>query len=178
MAPSKTLNYTNVAVADESSISNKTLDRKYAYGPRGMPAVVIREKRRSERWSLLPAYTIEGFLPDPLITKGSINGDLFVSWLLYVVLRHMNRYPDDHSVLIIDNCSTHRIDEVRNACDLAGVRLLYLPPYSPDFNPIESAFHCVKQWMRRNRDFAPKFDDPEIDEKFNAFILAASEGQI
>jgi transposase len=72
--------------ADESSMSDKTLDRKYGYAPKGLPATVIREKHRSERYSLLPAYGMEGFLDDPLIVKGSVTGELFVDWLIHSVL--------------------------------------------------------------------------------------------
>jgi hypothetical protein len=91
-------------------MSNKTLDRKYGYAPKGLPATVIREKHRSERYSLLPAYAMEGFLDNPLIVKGSVTGELFVNWLIDSVLPQMNPFPEDRSVLIIDNCSTHRIE--------------------------------------------------------------------
>jgi DDE superfamily endonuclease len=91
-------------------MSDKTLDRKYGYAPKGLPATVIREKHRSERYSLLPAYGLEGFLDDPLIVKGSVTGELFVDWLIHSVLPQMNPFPEDRSVLIIDNCSTHRVE--------------------------------------------------------------------
>jgi transposase len=161
--------------ADESAASNKTLDRKYGYAPKGLPATVVREKRRTERFSLLPAYTINGFLEHPLIVRGSVDGELFVEWLIHAVLPQMNPFPEERSVLIIDNCSTHRIEAVQEVCDNAGVKLLYLPPYSPDLNPIEPAFHCLKQWMRRNRDYAPDYSDPDVDKKFHAFLIQACE---
>jgi hypothetical protein len=72
--------------ADESSMSDKTLDRKYSYAPKGLPVVVTREKHRLERYSLLPAYTKDGFLENPLIVKGAVTGDLFIDWLLHSIL--------------------------------------------------------------------------------------------
>jgi hypothetical protein len=64
--------------ADKSSISDKTLDRKYGYALKGLPAVVTREKHRSERYSPLPAYVKDGFLDNPLIMQGSVTRDLFI----------------------------------------------------------------------------------------------------
>ncbi|KAN0081832.1 hypothetical protein V8E54_003130, partial [Elaphomyces granulatus] len=78
------------------------------WAPKGLSATVIGEKHRSERYSLLPAYRMEGFfLDDPLIVKGSATGELSVDWLNILCVA-----PDeeDRSVLIIDNCSTHRIE--------------------------------------------------------------------
>jgi len=97
---------------------------------------------------LLPAYTIDGFLKHPLIIRGAVDGELFVEWLIHAVIPQMNPFPEERSILIIDNCSTHRVAAVQEVCDNAGIMLLYLPPYSPDLNPIEPAFHCLKQWMR------------------------------
>jgi len=124
---------------------------------------------------LLPAYAKDGFLKYLLIIRGAVAGDLFIDWLIHGILPQMNRFLEERSVLIIDNCSTHRTEAVQEACDAAGILLVYLSPYSPDLNPIEPAFHCLKQWMRRNRDYVPKHDDPEVEEKFRAFLIQACD---
>jgi transposase len=54
----------------------------------------------------------------------------------------------------MDNHSIHRSDELEEMCEAAGVILLYLPPYSPDLNPIEQSFSQLKAWMRRNQRMA------------------------
>lgn len=76
-------------------------------------------------------------------------------------------YPGVRSVVVMDNCAIHHDEEVRaiveGECgmsyvfsmlicteDATGAKLIYLPPYSPDFNPIEQAFHSVKAWLRRH----------------------------
>src|SRR5579871_1405136 len=84
-------------------------------------------------------------------------------------------FPAEHSVLIIDNVNLHRNTAVKDACDTAGVMLLYLPPYSPDLNPIEPTFYCLKQWMRRIRDYALRYDNLEAESKFSAFLISACE---
>lgn len=64
----------------------------------------------------------------------------------------MNKWPLPNSVLIIDNASIHKVDGIREMVEAHGARLVYLPAYSPDFNPIELAFSKIKSWLRGNRD--------------------------
>ena len=52
----------------------------------------------------------------------------------------MQPFPDKHSVVIMDNCSIHHVAEVKDLIEDAGILLLFLPPYSPDYNPIEELF--------------------------------------
>lgn len=94
---------------DESACSEKSLDRKYGYSPRGMPAADRKRVRRTERFSLLPAYDINGFLDDPLIVKAAVDGEMFKTWLQGSVIPQMNPYPGPRSVLVMDNCRTHRV---------------------------------------------------------------------
>lgn len=63
----------------------------------------------------------------------------------------LNPYPSWWSVVILDNCAIHHDEEICQIIETeCGARLVYLPPYSPDFNPIEQAFHSVKSWLRRH----------------------------
>jgi transposase len=94
---------------DESACSEKSLDRKYGYSPRGMPSADRRHIRRTERFSLLPAYDINGFLDGPLIIKAAVDGEMFKNWLQESVIPQMNPYPGPRSVLVMDNCQTHRV---------------------------------------------------------------------
>jgi transposase len=71
----------------------------------------------------------------------------------------MNPFPGPRSVLILDNASCHRSQELKDMCEEAGVILDFLPPYSPDFNPIEESFSALKAWVRRNRELVDSFDD-------------------
>ena len=70
----------------------------------------------------------------------------------------MNPYPAKHSVLVMDNARIHHDDDLVAAVEDIGGRVLYLPPYSPDLNPIETAFSAMKSWLKRYRDFANYFD--------------------
>jgi len=95
---------------DESAANERTLDRKYGWAPKGLPAIDFKLLHRSTRWSILPAYTIDGYLPQPLVIQGSVTGELFVNWLEDSVLPQCAPYPGPRSVLVMDNCSTHKVD--------------------------------------------------------------------
>ena len=79
--------------------------------------------------------------------------------------------PLPNSVLIMDNASIHKSAEVRALCDEFGVHLEFLPPYSPDYNPIEESFAELKAWMKKNRGLALTFEG-----NFGGFIELAVQG--
>lgn len=60
-------------------------------------------------------------------------------------------------VLVIDNASSHRNEELVNMCYEVDVLLAYLPPYSPDFNPIETSFSVLKQWIKRHTNLIDSY---------------------
>jgi transposase len=62
-------------------------------------------------------------------------------------------YPGPLSVLVLDNARIHHNDEILTLADRFGVRIEYLPPYSPDLNLIEEAFSQIKHFIRRNKDY-------------------------
>ena len=139
---------------DESAANEFTKDRKFGWSLVGCPAVKERDFRRSERWSILPAYTTGGYMAWKIF-QGSYTKQIFNHFVYTEVLPRMNAYSEDRpprSVLVMDNAKIHCSDELQQMCNEAGVLLVYLPPYSPDYNPIEQSFNQIKQWMRKNRD--------------------------
>ncbi|TJV48412.1 MAG: IS630 family transposase, partial [Mesorhizobium sp.] len=88
------------------------------------------------RWDRLAA---------PCVFDGPINGQCFRAYVeqqLITVLK-----PGD--IVVMDNLGSHKSAAVRQMIKAAGARLWYLPPYSPDLNPIEQAFAKIKHWMRQ-----------------------------
>jgi len=73
---------------------------------------------------------------------------------LGTLLPQMQPYDgqNEHSVLIVDNCSVHHIQEVKDLLSHAEILHMFLPPYSPDLNPIEEAYSFVKQYLRQHDD--------------------------
>jgi transposase len=80
----------------------------------------------------------------PFVYDGAMNGHVFLAYVEQVLVPTL--MPGD--IVIMDNLSAHKAAGVREAIETAGARLLFLPPYSPDFNPIENAFSKLKALLR------------------------------
>lgn len=89
------------------------------------------------------ALTLRGFIA-PWVLDGPINRDAFETYVQKVLVPELR--PGD--IVVMDNLGSHKGPGVRAAIEAAGARLLYLPPYSPDFNPIENAFAKLKAALR------------------------------
>nr|WP_156348770.1 IS630 family transposase [Sphingomonas sp. Leaf230] len=81
----------------------------------------------------------------PWVLDGPMNGDAFTTYVTRVLVPELS----PGNVVIMDNLSSHKVPAVRAAIEAAGARLLFLPPYSPDFNPIEMAFSKLKAHLRK-----------------------------
>ena len=112
--------------------------------------------KRSTRWSILPAIGINGYI-DYEIIQGSFNAKKF-NFFIRLLLRKIDLFPRLRSILILDNVNSHLSEDLATMCEEAGVRLEYLPLYSPDYNPIEESFSALKAWMRRNRELVLAFE--------------------
>ena len=84
-------------------------------------------------------------LTAPMVLDGPMNGAAFLAYVEQVLVPTLS--PGD--VVIMDNPPSHRVSGVREAIEAAGATRLFLPPYSPDFNPIEQAFAKFKALLRK-----------------------------
>jgi transposase len=66
----------------------------------------------------------------------------------------MNQYPDANSVIVCDNAMIHQGARIQQICDIARVRLIYLPPYCPELNPIELCFASIKQKLQASQNLS------------------------
>ena len=135
-----------IVAIDESACNERTSDRKYGWSPVGQSVELDYSIKRSERWSLLPAMTVNGYLSHRLF-QGAITSKIMEDFLEVDVLPYLN--PGYH-ILLMDNASIHRSPTIARLCRDYGVGLEYLPPYSPDYNPIERSFKTLKAWMKKN----------------------------
>ena len=83
-------------------------------------------------------------LTAPCVFDGPINGVSFRAYVEQVLVPTLR--PGD--IVIMDNLGSHKAAAIRKSINAAGARLWFLPPYSPDLNPIEQVFSKVKHWMR------------------------------
>jgi len=81
----------------------------------------------------------------PMVLDGPINRVSFEAYVTHVLVPELR--PGD--IVVMDNLASHKAPAVRAAVEAAGARLLFLPPYSPDFNPIENAFAKLKALLRK-----------------------------
>jgi transposase len=84
-----------------------------------------------------------GFIA-PLCVDGAVNGQVFKAW----VEQHLVRELKPGDIVVMDNLSSHKVAGVVEAIEAAGASVRYLPPYSPDLNPIELAFSKFKKLLR------------------------------
>ncbi|TFY62431.1 hypothetical protein EVG20_g6705 [Dentipellis fragilis] len=137
---------------DESHFNRLTLRRSYGWAPIGNRARRRDFFVRGKRYSILPAISLDGILHLDVFDR-PVTGDLF-SGFISDLLDQMQPFPNRNSVIVMDNASIHKVPGIREAIEEHGMRLLYLPAYSPDLNPIEEAFSFIKTWLRSNRDEA------------------------
>ena len=84
-------------------------------------------------------------LTAPLVVDGPINSELFLAY----VQQHLASTLQPGDIVVMDNLSSHKGPQVRKAIEQVGAQLVYLPPYSPDFNPIEMVFAKLKALLRK-----------------------------
>ena len=127
---------------DESGVTTK-MTRRYGRCPVGQRLVCSVPQGHYQTSTVIAGVRLGGPCA-PWLFAGPMDGEMFLAWVrqgLAPVLR-----PQE--VVILDNLATHKVAGVRPAIEAAGARLIYLPPYSPDFNPIENLWSQIKAILR------------------------------
>lgn len=118
---------------DETGADRRNAIRKYGYSMRGMPLKSHHFLARGERVSAIACISLAGLI-DVMTVKGTTDGDTFYNF----------NGINPHSVVIMDNCAIHNVDGVVKSILDVGALVHFLPPYSPDLQPIEETFSKVK----------------------------------
>lgn len=127
---------------DESGVTTE-MTRRYG---RAFGGERVREPNPAGHWktlTLLGAMSIEGMIAT-MTVEAPTDGEVFLAYLEQVLCPRLKR----GDVVVMDNLSSHKVAGVRERIEAAGAELLYLPPYSPDFNPIEQCWSKLKQALR------------------------------
>lgn len=127
---------------DESGVTTE-MTRRYGWGPRSerVPEAVPAGHWRT--LTVLAALTQDGILASMSVASPT-DGDVFLAFVEQVLAPRL----EPGHLVILDNLSAHKVDGVRQLIEGRGAAVLYLPPYSPDFNPIEMAWAKMKQLLR------------------------------
>ena len=127
---------------DETS-AKTTMTRTHGYAPRGERLTDVTPYGHWHTTTFVGALRAEGFVA-PMVIDGAVNGELFRAYVERVLVPELR--PGD--VVVMDNLASHKAAGVQAAIEAVGGRALYLPPYSPDLNPIENAFSKLKRLLR------------------------------
>ena len=111
--------------------------------PRGQRLIDKTPHGHWKTTTLIAALGIEG-IRCATVVDGAVNGDVFEAFIKQVLVGHLK--PGD--VVIMDNLSSHKRARIRELIEATQAKLMYLPPYSPDLNPIEMIFSKIKQSLR------------------------------
>jgi transposase len=117
--------------------------RRYGRAPRGKRLVEAVPHGHWQISTFIGGLRQSGMVA-PCVIDGAVDGEMFVAYVEQVLVPELQ--PGD--TVILDNLSSHKVAGVRTAIEAAGAHLLYLPPYSPDLNPIEMAFAKLKSLLR------------------------------
>jgi transposase len=127
---------------DESGVTTE-MTRRYGWGLRSER---VREAVPAGHWrtlTVLAALTTEGVLAS-MSVESPTDGDVFLAFVEQVLVPRLQ----PGQLVILDNLGAHKVDGVRQLIEATGASLFYLPPYSPDFHPIEQAWSKLKQLLR------------------------------
>ena len=137
---------------DESGCDRRNSIRKWGYSLRGMPPKDHQLLVRGTQYSAIPIMSVEG-IHDVFLAEGTMNGERFEDFIqttLLPILQPFN-WINPLSVVIMDNASIHHVEGVTDLVEhQAGARLVFLPPYSPELDPLEEVFSEVKSIMKQN----------------------------
>lgn len=137
----------HLVYVDESGCDKRIGFRRTGWSPLGVTTVQVTRFHRDRRYQILPAYAQDGILLSPVF-RGSTDGTIFENFIEQL-LHHCNPFPQSRPVIIMDNASFHYSERIKQMYQDAGVILVYLPPYSPDLNPIEEFFVELKAFIKK-----------------------------
>ena len=132
-----------VIFLDETAVNTKMI-RTHGRSHRSLRLVDAVPHGHWQTSSLVAGLCLAGIVA-PYIINGAMTGALFLAYVQQVLVPALR--PGD--IVVMDNLSCHKVAGIREAIEGAGAALIYLPPYSPDLNPIEQAFAKIKSYLRK-----------------------------
>ena len=124
--------------------TNISLSPLYAWAPKGERAHCSVPRNRGPNTTVLSSMTLEGMGPS-LVVEGATTSEVFETYVEQVLAPTLR----SGQVVVMDNLNAHKGERIKELIEERGCELVYLPPYSPDFNPIEEAFSKIKRLLRK-----------------------------
>jgi len=137
----------NRLVFIDETWASTAMVRLYGRASRGQRLIAAVPHGHWKTTTFLAGLRDDGLVA-PYVLDGPIDGAHFCAWVEQMLAPTLT--PGD--VVIMDNLASHKVKGVRAAIEAAGAELLYLPPYSPDLNPIENIFAKIKAFLRKRAE--------------------------
>ena len=151
-----------IAYVDESGI-DECLHREYGYAPRGEKVMESIPGRKFQRTNIIAAQMGDQIIA-PMQYNGTTDAPLFEFWFEQWLLPYL---PED-TVIVMDNASFHSKEHLNLIAEKYHRKIIFLPPYSPELNPIENFWHTLKHWLRMHIHHYNSLDDA-ISAAFQIF---------
>ncbi|KAK2459804.1 hypothetical protein APHAL10511_008236 [Amanita phalloides] len=137
---------------DESAVDCRTTYRGRAWAIHGNKATRKAFFVHGRHFSILPALSLtEGILHCDIV-EGAFDSNLFYTFISRLLDR-MELFPGSNSVIVMDNCRIHKHPAILDLIESRGMRYEFLPPYSPDYNPIKLTFSALKYHLRHDGEY-------------------------
>lgn len=143
----------DIVYLDESGI-DRFLQRDYARSERGKQVVCDIKGNKYQRVSMIAAQCKKAILA-PMVFKGTCDAKLFNGWLETQLLPTLKA----GQVVVMDNYCIHKTKETQRLIESVGCKILFLPPYSPDLNPIEQTWAIIKGRIRKLQKTTTDFNE-------------------
>lgn len=131
-----------IVYIDESGI-DITICKDRGWGKKGKKLVGKKSGKYYQRTNIIAGY-VNNTPIAPMVFNGSCNTDLFNSWVGQFLIKELK----PGQVVIMDNASFHKSQKTKELIESVSCKLIFLPPYSPDLNPIEKFWANMKRWIR------------------------------
>ena len=135
--------YARFKFFDEAG-SNLAMTRRYGRGEKGERVIESVPQNYGENISMLASLSFSG-IEAPLTINGAVDGVVFKIYVEKILCPTLKA----GDIVIMDNLSVHKVKGIRELIEAVGAKLLYLPPYSPDLNPIEKCWSKIKTYLRK-----------------------------
>lgn len=142
--------------------------RLFARSPINQRAYSYRPHQRGKNMTIISAMNYQGVFASMTI-EGYIDGDVFLAYIEHILLPELS----PGQVVVLDNLSCHKVKGVVSKIESVGAKVLYLPPYSPEFSPIELCWSKVKSFLRFVK--APDFETLETAIRFALKDISPSD---
>lgn len=165
---------------DEMGSDRRDQRRKFAYSLRGRTPTARRLLFRGEHITAIAAMTHNRIL-DFCTVVGGVTADVFDKFVANALLPYLQPFNGVNpcSILVLDNAIIHHVGDILKLVENVGLLIYFLPPYSPDLNPIEEAFSKVKSVLKANEENWHDFDiETAVSAAFNCIHTEDCQGWV